>query len=60
MRSFLLLTLDDVTSPIVPNTPPKIVAKANVAMLENESYDEAMKLLRKELQDDSENAEWFY
>jgi hypothetical protein len=29
-------------------------------LFKNESYDEVMKLLRKELQDDSENAEWFY
>ena len=29
-------------------------------LFKSESYNEAMELLRKELQDDSENAEWFY
>ena len=29
-------------------------------LFKSESYNEAMELLRKELQDDNENAEWFY
>ena len=29
-------------------------------LFQSESYDEAMRLLRKELQEDSENAEWYY
>ena len=29
-------------------------------LFQSESYDETMRLLRKELQEDSENAEWYY
>jgi hypothetical protein len=38
MRAFLLLSIDAVTSPIVPNTPPKIVAKAKVTILEVNAF----------------------